>query len=110
MCAFLQVVLRAATQRRLIQAQHAPTHGVAIAAMARRAVVALQGVGAHQIEKCVGILFESSHYLKLLLRSERGQLAAEAFTADRISLLQAVAIGILVTPEVTDQLLIDISE
>ncbi len=48
---FLQVVLRAAAHGRLSQAQHPPAHGVAIAAVARRAVVALHGVLADQIEE-----------------------------------------------------------
>ena len=101
MCAFLQVILRTAAQRRLIQAQHSPTDSVAIAAVARRAVVALQCVAAHQIKKIGMLLLDRAHHFKLLRRSESSQFAAEALAADCFSILQAVAIGFLMTAEVT---------
>src|ERR1035437_2991644 len=110
MCALSQVVLRAATLGRLVQAQHPPAHSIAISAVARRTVVTLQGVAAHQIEKRATLLLDCANHFKLLSRCKRSQIAAKAPPAYRLSLLQTVAIGILVTPEVANKLLVDIRE
>ncbi len=71
-----QVVLRAAAQRRFVEAQHAPTDRVAIAAVARRAVVALHGVLADQFEEGAILLFEREGDLELLRWGCIGEMRA----------------------------------
>jgi hypothetical protein len=64
----------------------------------------------HQIEKVWILLLDGADYFILLLQRERSKVLIEALAADCFSILQAIAIGNLVAPEVANKLLIDISE
>jgi hypothetical protein len=76
-----QVVLRTATQWRLIEAKHAPTHCVAIAAVARGAVVALHRVLADKFEESVILFLECGDDLTVLSGIRIGERAAKEIAA-----------------------------
>ena len=106
-----QVVLRAAAQRRLGQAQHAPAGRVAIAAVARRAVVALHGVLADQVEESAILFLERGDDLELLYR---GRIARDAepkrFRLIASTFARPITICVLMTAIVARELTVDVGD
>ncbi len=90
-----QVVLGAAAEWWFVEAQHAPTDGVAIAAVARRAVIALHGVLADEFEEGAVLSFECDGDFELLRWRGIDEGETGAMAAEGVELIQTVAVGIL---------------
>lgn len=102
--------MSAAAKGRLSEAQHAPADGVAIAAVARGAVIALHGVLAEEIEEGAVLFLECGSDLELLSRSCVRERVTEAIASDCVGLLKTFAIGKLVTAIVARELAVDVGD
>lgn len=98
------------TQRWLIEAQHAPADRVAIAAVARRAIIALHGVLADEFEECAILFFNCEGNLELLCRGRVAESIAAAIAAQGISLFESSAVGVLMATVVARELAIDVGD
>ena len=103
-----QVILCAAAERRFVEAKHAPADGVAISAVAGRAVVALHGVLPDQFEERVILFLYRNRDLELLRRRHIGEGETGVLPTDGVKLIETVAIGVLMTAIVAGELAIDV--
>jgi hypothetical protein len=115
----LWLIVLASTNLRIREADHFPTGVIAIAAVARVAVVALHGVVQEQIEKGGGrnamptsergvIELHCTHEVDLLLVGEKRERMAELRLAGTIEKSQAVAVGVLPAAKWAGELNIDV--
>jgi hypothetical protein len=100
--------LRSAAERWLVQTQHAPADGVAVATVARGTIVALHGVLSDQLEEGAVLFLECGSDFKLLDWSPAKEGYAEAIAAHGTHLIEAVAISVLMAAIVVRELAIDV--